>query len=662
MNLFHKAVNLSRQVLHAAGTWFMTHSVRAAKRLKRGLLRLTWGNWALLVVVTLTIGSAIYGLLFLVNLIYDPEIAFFMSKQTLILSLVIPATLVLLNFAILFKILLERIHQKPGTSLRSKIISLFTAALIIPTLMFIFFFNKIFNFMITETLENKLLTANLENDLERHQNAILTLQQENEAYFKEFLATEVFASNTTTGMDIIIVFNAQNIPIKTHKKSRVKLKNYPTFKFEEHLPAQSSFFSSYEEIRGFVYTLHREKKTTTATPSRYMAGITFVPTNLKNEIASTLKIIRQVKQFELLVTPFKNLSIVLLIYLYIQFFLLTIIIFYYRSNKYLTPIGELIKSLQNISDLTSETVSNSPETLRTEARIANQIKRIDGNEIADLLRAFQKMRRHLRRNRARLNEILELKGWKTAATQLAHEIKNPLTPILLNVTHIKDKLIRKDFMLYEQLNDSFNLIEIEIKRISNLINEFATFSKESPLKLSLIEMPVLFQKLTMHLNQSKQITLQFHDHAKIQFYGDEEKIYRILINLSQNAIDSLYKTDHTPKILKISTQTRNLDDNRYYEITVSDNGEGIDPDIRASIFKPYITNKKSGFGLGLTICKQIAISHDGDIFLAPPEINTETQWTSFVLRIPLNKQTPAHSSTKSQSDKSLASISPSKLS
>ncbi len=609
--------------------------------LNRWLRRFTWINYFILLLSIVISASAFYGASFLVDLLYDPEVAAVISRKALILIIVIPSLVVCLSLGILIKIISERITKQPGTSLRFKIISFFAFAFLLPPVLFLFLFTQLFNFAIANTIGNPLLSIKLEAEILRHQRDLQILQTQNEATLLRLLAstnTQPFARQAAaTDIDLILNFNAQMALTELYKRPAVTLKNYPTFNFAEELPNNASLFSSYEAERGFVYTLYQAPITPSGDFARHrLAAITFIAPTLKNEINSTFQLLSQVKQFELLIHPFRSVSIILLLYLHIQIFSIVVIIFYYRSNRYLTPLGELIRTLQDPSELTQTSHAPSGTILKHEERLAGQIKRLEGNEIGELLRAFQQMRRQLRRNRRHMEQVLELRGWKTAATQLAHEIKNPLTPILLSLSEIKNSLIRKDFLLYESLNDAFNLIEGEITRIAKLLNDFAVFSTESALVPKTFRSDILFDKLRLHLRNYPSISTEISPSSNTILYADEDKIYRTLINLVQNAIEALESSPQLEKNLTINAQEVMLDDHRYFEVKVCDNGPGIAPAIRDTLFNPHRTTKKTGTGIGLAICKQIALAHEGDVFVLP-STTPHNHWTTiFVLRFPLN--------------------------
>ena len=207
-------------------------------------------------------------------------------------------------------------------------------------------------------------------------------------------------------------------------------------------------------------------------------------------------------------------------------------------------------------------------------------------------------------------------AWETVARKLAHEIKNPLTPIQLTIDNLKSKYI-------DQISDEnkkkydLNLQTIvkQIKQIENLVNEFSDFARmPKPLfkKNNLTEIVNLNLELLKKIDKSIQIN--FKDHNKnYEFFCDHEQISRTFFNLIKNSIESInekaIKTKDFEKIIDI--EINEIKD--YINITINDSGTGFNLSDKKNLIKPYYTTKINGSGLGLSIVNKIINDHNGSI-------------------------------------------------
>tara|TARA_B100002052_G_scaffold37217_1_gene29342 strand:+ start:4 stop:1791 length:1788 start_codon:yes stop_codon:yes gene_type:complete len=208
-------------------------------------------------------------------------------------------------------------------------------------------------------------------------------------------------------------------------------------------------------------------------------------------------------------------------------------------------------------------------------------------------------------------------AWENVARKLAHEIKNPLTPIQLIVDRLNSKFSK--FLENNQDKKSFDenlkTINKQIKQIENLVNEFSDFARmPKPIfkKNDLIKIVSENISLMKELDSSINITFN-HKEKNIFIKCDAEQLNRIFINLLKNSIESINekftkKADFTKKIdIEIDAK----DD--YIEICISDNGVGFEDKNLTQILKPYFTTKKNGSGLGLPIVNKIINDHNGSL-------------------------------------------------
>ena len=209
-------------------------------------------------------------------------------------------------------------------------------------------------------------------------------------------------------------------------------------------------------------------------------------------------------------------------------------------------------------------------------------------------------------------------AWGNLARKLAHEIKNPLTPIQLTIDRIKNKYLEQ-LKTDDQKNfqENLKIINNQIKQIENLVNEFSDFARMPKPILKNNDLIVILKdniKLLSEIDETIHIDLNTNK-DKILFKCDKEQIGRVFFNLIKNSIESIHQRvekdlDFTKKILIEISQN-----NSHIKFILIDNGIGfnqIEGNIK-DILNPYFTTKKNGTGLGLSIVNKIINDHNGEL-------------------------------------------------
>ena len=205
-------------------------------------------------------------------------------------------------------------------------------------------------------------------------------------------------------------------------------------------------------------------------------------------------------------------------------------------------------------------------------------------------------------------------AWSEVARRLAHEIKNPLTPIQLSAERIDHKfskqLEKKDQTI---LSDITKTIVNQVDAIKKMVNEFTEYSRSPELTKSEINLVDLLNEL-VNLFQKEDLKIKISSRSKkINFTCDEIKIRQVFVNLINNAYEAK-KEDNSCEIEIRLRKTRNA-----LILNFIDNGTGVNDDI--NIFEPYVTTKKTGTGLGLAVVKKIIDEHDGSITIKNNKIS-----------------------------------------
>ena len=240
-------------------------------------------------------------------------------------------------------------------------------------------------------------------------------------------------------------------------------------------------------------------------------------------------------------------------------------------------------------------------------------------EIEKLNNNFNEMIYKLKNQQEKLLNSERHEAWSTVARKLAHEIKNPLTPIQLTIDNLRSKYF-KNFNETDKskFKNNLNIILNQIKQIENLVNEFSDFARmPKPVIKENDLVKIIYNniKLLEKLNPSIKILLN-HNHDAINFDCDLEQINRAIFNLIKNSIESInekrLKNVDFEGIINIEITKRRA----YIDIVIEDNGVGFAKQNNKELIKPYYTTKKNGSGLGLSIVNKIITDHNGSLNLS----------------------------------------------
>lgn len=300
-----------------------------------------------------------------------------------------------------------------------------------------------------------------------------------------------------------------------------------------------------------------------------------------------------------------------LIQVYVVMLLIAIVLAYFLSN-YIT------KTLQEISKKIIQTNLNKKNE-KIEVKEASR-------EISLVINAYNEMVDKLEESALQLAQSQREEAWREMAKQVAHEIKNPLTPMRLTVQSFQRKFDPNDPDIDQKLHDFSQILIQQIDTMSSVASAFSNFAS----------MPAQ-QNESLNVVNTVELALEIFNENYISFSYDEQEIYtvmdraqliRVITNLVKNAIQAIDDEQLQPKVeVKIKKE------NNHILISVQDNGKGISIENKNRIFEPKFTTKTSGMGLGLGIIKNIVESYKGKIWF-------ETQigkGTTFYVKFPIYK-------------------------
>jgi nitrogen fixation/metabolism regulation signal transduction histidine kinase len=274
-----------------------------------------------------------------------------------------------------------------------------------------------------------------------------------------------------------------------------------------------------------------------------------------------------------------------------------------------------------------------------EGRFAEALPVDTRDEIGDLVRTFNEMRAQLAESRRKLAQQEREIAWREMARQVAHEIKNPLTPMKLSIQHLRRAFERgpgdgEDDAQFAALFDRITSTLIEqIESLVRIANEFSTFARlptRVPEPLDLNEVIQEAVRLMEEDAEAGCIELDLHPEALV-VEADREELRRTYINLLKNALQAL--PDDREGRIRVSTARRNGSGTPTAESRVVDNGTGIPAEVRDKIFEPNFSTKTSGTGLGLAIAQKSIDELGGSIGYE----TEEGEGTTFWIRLPLAK-------------------------
>jgi two-component system nitrogen regulation sensor histidine kinase NtrY len=192
------------------------------------------------------------------------------------------------------------------------------------------------------------------------------------------------------------------------------------------------------------------------------------------------------------------------------------------------------------------------------------------------------------------------------AKQVAHEIKNPLTPMRLSVQSFQRKFNPEDENIHQKVEEYSNTLIQQIDTMSSIASAFSNFAKMPAQKSEILNV-VHIVKLAIDIFNEHYINFEAESEEIIAKF-DRTQLIRVVTNLVKNSIQSIPKDIANPKI-----NVKVVSENNSVKITVEDNGSGIADDTKSKIFEPKFTTKTSGMGLGLAMVKNIVETFNGSI-------------------------------------------------
>jgi signal transduction histidine kinase len=279
---------------------------------------------------------------------------------------------------------------------------------------------------------------------------------------------------------------------------------------------------------------------------------------------------------------------------FISVFLIAAVLIFARSigSTIVNPIKKLLVATKEVSSGNLEiSISHKPQ-----------------DEMKTLIDGFNAMVQNLKRQQQELAEMSKKAAWAEIAQKIAHEIKNPLTPIQLSAEHLLKVFQDKDQDFDQTLKESVSYIIKEVENLRKISQEFLEFSKDRALQIELFNLKDLVGETIFPYRKVLSEKIRFKEKYEGQNFnieGDKDKIKIALRNIFTNAIEAI--GDKGAIEVKASEEKEGI------TLEIKDNGIGMEREVLERVFESYFSTKDSGTGLGLPIAKKIIEDHSGSI-------------------------------------------------
>jgi nitrogen fixation/metabolism regulation signal transduction histidine kinase len=292
----------------------------------------------------------------------------------------------------------------------------------------------------------------------------------------------------------------------------------------------------------------------------------------------------------------KNISNLLIttINIYVILFLLAIVLAFFISTNITRPLRMLQSKFKNVEL----------------GKKHQEISYKKDDEVGALVTEYNRMVAELEKSVKKLAESERENAWREMAKQIAHEIKNPLTPMKLSVQLLQRSWNDNKENFETRLNGVSNTLIEQIDTLSSIASEFSAFAKMPKAQDEEVNLSAKLQTVVQLFENTRDadIKIDLHGNNEVYILADKEQISRVFINIIKNGIQSIPEGVRGKIYVELTTYAN------YAKVTIEDNGSGIPDDRKGQLFKPSFTTKTTGMGMGLAIVKNIINSSNGEIW------------------------------------------------
>ena len=534
-----------------------------------------------------------------------------LTDQNLQTLLIIDILLLLIFFTLIFRNFYRFYYtgkkNKKGAQTNLKYISVFSLFTVLPSLVVAIFSLFIFNFgiqnyfdkQITKAVNNSFDVA--KNYLEESKENVLSdvilmsvglnrasgFYYSNPNRFKQIMRSEKILRRID---DVYLIDSLGNI----------LLSDVRDITEEFVVPADEDYDQALEGKPVFV-TGNLENKTTVMTKLTSLVDTyLYISRNIDEEILRYLNETEEAVSFYYSV---ENSQTGIKVTFAIIYIIVVTLLLFLSTSIAITFASRLTKPIINLIGASDSISKGALDVKVPEVETDDELRQLNHN--------FNLMIERLKEQQDKLLITERYEAWESVARKLAHEIKNPLTPIQLSIDSLrekyKDKLSneKKDFEKY------LETINRQIKDIEKLVNEFSNFARMPTPILKKVNLIELINKSLDFIQLTSKSSINLINNSKAKFInGDEDQLNRVFINLIKNSEESFLELSLKEPNFKGNIDIEINDNNDYIVIRIIDNGTGITDAKKA--MTPYFTTKKTGTGLGLPIVTKIINEHSGN--------------------------------------------------
>jgi len=506
-----------------------------------------------------------------------------------------------------YKIFKERRREKLGSEISLKYIFLFSVTTLLPSVLIALFSLILFNVGLQKYFDNRI--KNVVNNsseiaksyLEETKNSIeadillmvLDINNNSALYYenpKQFLNILISQRLLRRLDEVYLLDSSSNIIMYNVIDEDLKFVPPPDEAFIKSLndkpvritDSSTNRTSSLVKLTNFIDT--------------YLYIVKFMDPKVINYLKQTNEAVDFYYNIQDKKTGIKFTFAIIYLLVVSLFLFLSVIISINFASRLTRPIVNLIQASEKIS-------SGDLESKVPQINTDKEFNKLNEN--------FNLMIDKLKQQQNKLLISERHLAWESVARKLAHEIKNPLTPIQLSIDAIREKYVDKIKDDKKIFSNYLDTVVRQIKDIESLLDEFSDFARMPKPKFKRINLnQVILRPLKLFELSEKNILFSLKEHNLNEIEGDEEQLNRVFINLIKNSIESIQekKMKNVDFKGKIEVAIEQLND--YIYVTIIDNGVGLDQVDKTKMLTPYFTTKKKGTGLGLAVVTKIITDHN----------------------------------------------------
>jgi len=558
-------------------------------------------------IVTLSIG-------FLTFLTFINKSFIDLNEVNLQYLLIFNVILLIIFFYIIFREIRSSLKNEMnvrGSKANKKYIAFFSLFTLIPSILIAIFSLFLFSFALEKYLDNKITTAvnnsyelaknyvdekrnKIESDIilvafDLNKNYSLYLNND-KTNFQRFLNTQRLVRNLD---QIHLIDSNKNLILSSSNSEYVQVEDR-ALKMVLNDDRPLKIINTFENKSAAIIKL-------SAFPDTFLYVVKFLEEEISNYLIESEEAINFYYTVEEKRTGIKISFILIYLVIVTMLLFLSITIAIKFSSRFFRSINNLILASSNIGKGNLDT--KVPE-IKTDI------------ELETLNKNFNLMIERLKSQQEKLLLTERHEAWENVARKLAHEIKNPLTPIQLTIDRLKTKYETSiDANEKENFNNYLKTIIKQIKQIENLVNEFSDFARmPKPVVQNCNIIEIIESNISLLREVDENISIKLNcKNSELFLRCDADQISRVFLNLIKNSIESIQeksqKNVEFTKIIYIEI----INKNDYITANIIDNGTGFPKENIKNIIKPYFTTKPKGSGLGLSIVNKIINDHNGSV-------------------------------------------------